>query len=134
MSNNSTTENVQTRAIGLIHNLSVDVSSIILLTELGFIDIVLQLLILYPYDEEVAPLALGTLQNLTRDPHVREIVYAKDGLDVVVHHLMSPYVPCQVAALSIIMNLKEGASTDETRSLLADAIALGAISSSLFHP
>jgi hypothetical protein len=127
-------EVIRARSLGTIHNLSVDTVAIVPLMNTGCISTLVQ--ILKESNEETCALALGTLQNLTRDHNAKLQAHDAGVLPIVVGLLMSPSVPCQVAALGTFMNLTDlGAENDTStlHSLLANAIALGAISSCIFE-
>lgn len=124
---------IRARALGTLHNLSVDTVAIVPLVDTGCVGILVQ--IIQDSDEEICALALGTLQNLTRESNAKGLAYEAGALPIVARLLMSASVQCQVAALATFMNLTNcvvGQDSSSLHSLLAEAIALGAINSCIF--
>lgn len=114
---------VRHRAIGTLHNLSVDIASISPIIQANGLAIMQHL------DNTEA---LGVLQNLIRDPIVKAQVCGLGGVGIVLRLLSHADMDCQVAALSVLICLldNDAMSNTERRSLhqtLADVIALGAI-------
>ncbi len=123
---------IRSRALGVIHNISVDSVAIQPLVNARCLDCLVKLL--EEDDEEICAVALGTLQNLTRDTTVKNLACEADLLSIVIRYLVSPSVPCQVAALGTFMNLSDQSQgTKALHSLLAETIALGAINSCIFE-
>jgi hypothetical protein len=87
---------VRARALGSIHNLSVDIQSIISLLEMpNTVPAVVSLL----RDEspEICQVACGTLQNLSRDPHGREFIACRTTAVLYLSDLLcSASLSCQV--------------------------------------
>lgn len=119
-----------------MHNLSVDLISIGPIVNTGCLSIVLDFIRQENLSEELLVVALGLIQNLTRDFQVREIACSQGAIDLVSKQLMSSNTSCQVAALSTMMNLISPTLTPSEKNqlygLFADSIALGAINSLVF--
>lgn len=131
-------ENVRLRAVGSVHNISTDpVAVSVLLSGDGShcLDRIVPLL--RDSCTEICRASAGTLQNLARDTSAREVLAVYDGAVAgLVDLLLSADMHCQVAAVGALVNILgptlPATSYDQFKSLLADAVAFGAIRSSIF--
>ena len=138
---------VRARALGSVHNLSVDVPSILMLLEIK--ESVPSLVsLLRDSVPEICQVACGTLQNLSRDPEGRRMI--AQGTAAVEHLadlLCSSSLGCQVAAVGALLNIMGPSSSSSSssmgdeqdaekkalRTLLTDGIVLGAIRACVFE-
>lgn len=125
---------VRTRAIGAIHNLSVDIVSINPLRETGCIPTLVTLL--RDSSLEICAASAGTLQNLARDPTTRDELMANGAVDYLSDLLFSSDVPCQIAAIGTMLNVIGPIVPEEEKGALnqalTDGLVLGALRSCLF--
>lgn len=141
---------VRARALGSVHNLSVDVPSILMLLEIKE-SVPTLVSLLRDSVPEICQVACGTLQNLSRDPEGRRMI--AQGTAAVEHLadlLCSTSLGCQVAAVGALLNIMGPSSSSSSsssssmgdeqdaekkalRTLLTDGIVLGAIRACVFE-
>lgn len=138
---------VRARALGSVHNLSVDVPSILMLLEIKE-SVPTLVSLLRDSVPEICQVACGTLQNLSRDPEGRRMI--AQGTAAVEHLadlLCSSSLGCQVAAVGALLNIMGPSSSSSSssmgdeqdaekkalRTLLTDGIVLGAIRACVFE-
>lgn len=125
---------VRARAVGVLHNISVDMISIIPITDTGCVSVLVQMLA--DSSTEICTAVAGTLQNLARDSVTRECIIECGALESLSDLLFASDIDCQVAAVASMLNLL-GPDVPATKrqdycKLLTDALVLGAVRSSVF--
>lgn len=134
---NSTDRNVVCRSVGALHNLSSNSQSVDEVKEMGGIPILVGLLDLP--DGTICASAAGTLQNLSRDKICRDEILSLGATAKLVDLLFGDNVNAQVSAAGALLNMLgfspmgvDDASRKQLKTLLSDALALGAVYSSVF--
>ena len=89
---------MRSRATGVVHNLSVDMSSLIILREAISLSDLVQLL--RDQDEETLTAASGTLQNFSRDFVSKQLLLDCGAVAFLADLLSCGSVPCQVQSVS----------------------------------
>lgn len=127
---------VRSRSTGIIHNLSVDMVSIVIIREMDCIPLLVNLLrdcIL-----ETCQAAAGTLQNMSREFSSKELILNSSAIQHLTDLLVSSDVQCQVAAVGALLNLLhdtvDGDGKQRLRQVMTDAVVLGAMRNVLFDP
>lgn len=87
-------DNVRSRAVGVVHNLSIDLASILPLREAGTIPVLVQ--VLRDNSSHNCQAASGTLQNMSRETASKQIILESSGLKALIDLLFSGSVDCQV--------------------------------------
>lgn len=149
---------MRARAVGAVHNLSVDVVSIAPIVECRCIPALVAML--RDPSIEICRAATGTIQNLSRDISVRASIVDSGALDYLSDLLFANDITCQVflqyygglvsvayscdislfyqvAAVGTILNivgstLRTPEEHQQLRQALSDGVALGAIRSCVF--
>lgn len=85
---------VRARAVGVIHNLSVDAVSIVPIRETGCVSQVIHLM--RDSSAEICHAAAGTIQNLSRDPDTRAALVEEGALEYLSDLLFASDISCQV--------------------------------------
>lgn len=85
---------VRARAVGVIHNLSVDTVSIVPILETGCVPQIIGLM--RDSSPEICHAAAGTIQNLSRDPDARAAIVAEGALEYLSDLLFASDIACQV--------------------------------------
>ena len=127
-------DSVRARAVGVMHNLSVDMVSIIPIVETSCVSVLVYLL--RDPSSEICTASAGTLQNLSRDSVTRERIVDCGAIDFLSDLLFASDVDCQIAAVGSMLNMLGPDITVEQRQaycqLLSDGLVLGAVRSSVF--
>lgn len=94
---------VRARSVGIFHNLSVDIVSIIPITATGCLSVLASLL--RDNSADICTAAVGTLQNLSRDSTTRDVLIQMGAIDYVSDLLFASDVTCQVTASSLFTSV-----------------------------
>jgi len=126
---------IRARAVGVVHNLSVDIVSINCIVETGCIPALVRLL--RDSSAEICRAAAGTIQNISRDIVARAAIVETGALDYLSDLLFASDVACQIAAVGTILNIVGSSlETEEERKvlnqMLTDGLVVGALRSSIF--
>eukprot|EP01038_Epipyxis_sp_PR26KG_P004728 gene4728-6633_t len=125
---------VRARAVGTVHNLSVDIVSLSMIRDTNCIPILVNLL--RDDSVDICHEAAGTLQNLSREPESREFLLSTNAVSYLSDLLFSSDTNCQVVAIGTILNILGPSTSDESRvalqELLIDGLVIGSVRSCLF--
>jgi hypothetical protein len=89
---------VRARAVGIVHNLSVDAVSIVPILETRCVPQLVELM--RDSSTEICRAAAGTIQNLSRDPEARAVIVGAGALEHLSDLLFASDVACQVIVIS----------------------------------
>lgn len=127
-------EFVRTRAIGVIHNLSADISAIPIIRDSMCISPIISLL--SDPLSEVVQAAAGALQNISREDSSRIFMLDQGAVPKLLNILFGSNTQSQICAVGALLNLLGPQLGDrETAALcqlLSDGIVLGSMQSAIF--